>query len=87
MAIFNSLALKADELGQCKSSSEGRATMRQRDWIRGWWEHIGPEPVFIRDKQHLKQVCQAESRRTGRIIIPRAFAKPKSDGRGIEWTF
>lgn len=88
MAIpLNHLTVGGDFFGQAKRSAEGKRTARQNNWVRGWWENIAPEPVFIQDKWHLKAVCQAEGRRTGRTIIPRAFAKAKSNSRGIEWTF
>ena len=76
-----------DTSGNWKRSPEGRRLRGQVDWVAGWWDNIGPNPIYIHDKYHLKQVCAAESKRTGRIIIPRAFAKPKSSGKGIEWTF
>jgi len=79
--------LKADVYGNYRGSAEGRATQRKANWVEGWWENIAPNPVYIRDKHHLKQVCEAESRRTGRIIIPKAFMKPKSQGKGYEWSF
>lgn len=76
-----------DPYGTAKRSVEGKRVSRSRDWVRGTWENIGPNPIFIKDKEHLKQVCLAESKRTGRTIIPKAFVKPASQGKGIEWAF
>lgn len=84
---INSLQVQGDFYGQARHSVEGKRVQKQRDWVRGWWEHIGPEPIFIEDKYHLKKVCLAESKRTGRVIIPKAFIKPASQGKGIEWNF
>ncbi len=80
-------AQSLDPWGNAKRTIEGKRTARQKDWVQGWWEHIGPEPVYIRDKHHLKQVCQAYSKQVGREFIPKAFAKPKSQGKGVEWNF
>lgn len=80
-------ASSLDPLGNAKRSLEGRRTARQKDWVVGWWEHIWHEPIYITDKYHLKQVCQQYSKVIGREIIPKAFAKPKSQGKGIEWSF
>ena len=79
--------MQNDIYGTCRSSQEGKKVMRSANWVEGWWENIGPQPIFIHDKYHLKQVCEEESRRTGRTIIPKAFTKSKSQGKGIEWSF
>jgi len=76
-----------DPYGTMRSTPEGRRTAGQQNWVRGWWENITPQPVFIEDKYHLKQVCQAYSKQIGKDVIPKAFAKPKSQGKGIEWSF
>lgn len=80
-------AKTADPMGTLRSSVEGRRVSRSKDWVRGWWENITPEPVYITDKYHLKQVCLAYSKKIGQDVIPEAFAKPKSQGKGIEWNF
>lgn len=79
--------MKDDFFGNYRKSVEGKRVNRNSDFVQGWWENISREPVYIKDKYHLKQVCEAESKRTGRLIIPRIFAKPKSQGQGLEWTF
>lgn len=76
-----------DAFGTSKRSSEGRRIKRSPHYVEGWWENISAKPIFIKDRQHLKEVCLAESKRTGRTIIPKMFAKPKSQGKGFEWTY
>ena len=77
----------ADTYGNMKKSVEGKRTARSQDWVRGWWEHLGPEPIFIEDKHHLKRVCLDIKKRTGKNLIPKAFAKCSSSGKGLEWNF
>lgn len=84
---INSLQVEGDFYGQAKHSIEGKRLARKKDWVSGWWEHIDKEPVFVRDKYELKKICLEVGRREGRTIIPRAFAKVKSDGKGLEWNF
>lgn len=84
---INSLQVEGDFYGQARHSTEGKRTQRKSDWVQGWWEHICPEPIYVNDKYELKKICQAESRRTGRTIIPKAFMKWRSDGKGIAWNF
>ena len=76
-----------DPYGTSKRSIEGKRVARKANWVEGVWENIGPEPIHIKDKYHLKEVCLRESKRTGRTIIPKAFMKPASQGKGIEWNF
>lgn len=76
-----------DHFGQARHTIEGRRTARKSDYVEGWWENVMSYPVFVKDKYELKRICEAEGRRQGRVIIPRIFAKTKSQGRGIEWTF
>lgn len=76
-----------DPHGNWKRSPEGRRLMLKSNWVEGWWDNLSNEPIYIRDKYHLKEVCQRLSKQTGRTIIPRAFAKPSSQGKGIEWNF
>ena len=87
MEIVIKSGMRDDRYGTCKSSPEGRRLAGKQNWVEGWWENIAAEPIYIRDKYHLKQVCEAESKRTGRIIIPKAFMKPASQGKGYEWSF
>lgn len=76
-----------DEFGTLKRSEAGQRVARSKDWVAGWYENIAPHPIYIRDKYELKKVCQYWSDKTGRTIIPRAFAKRSSQGSGLEWTF
>lgn len=76
-----------DPFGTSRRSEEGRKIQRSPNYVEGWWENIAPRPIYIKSKAHLKEVCLAESKRTGRTIIPRMFAKPKSQGKGFEWSY
>lgn len=70
-----------------RRSVEGKRLAGKKDWVEGWWENLGPQPIYIRDKYHLKQVCNEIERKTGEKLIPKAFMKSKSQGKGVEWTF
>lgn len=76
-----------DPYGTSRRSNEGKRVARKTDWVSGWWENIGPKPIYIRDKQHLKQVCLEYGKKTGRTIIPKAFLKSESQGGSITWSF
>lgn len=76
-----------DIYGQFKSSPEGKRTALKRDWVEGWWENLGPNPIYIRDKYHLKKVCQEIESQTGKKLIPKAFMKCSSSRKGAQWTF
>lgn len=76
-----------DTYGQFKKSEEGKRTARKTDPVAGWWENLGPSPIYIRDKYHLKQVCEHIKKETGNNFIPRMFVKTKSQGKGLEWSF
>ncbi len=45
---------------------------------KGWFEHIGRHPIYIRDKQHLKEECSK------RGLLAKSLMKPKSIGSGYE---
>ena len=85
--MANIIIQKSDPYGTAKRSPEGRSIARSKDYVRGWWENIDREPIFIQDKEHLKRVCLEVGRREGRTVIPRMFAKPKSQGKGFEWSY
>ena len=76
-----------DKYGTLKNSEAGRRLCRSSNWVEGWYENIAPHPIYVRDKYELKRVCQEWSNKTGRQIIPKAFAKRASQGNGLEWTF
>lgn len=76
-----------DPHGNARRSDEGKRLNRKKDWVEGWWDHIGPEPIYCRDKYDVKRACEAVSKRLGKLVIPKAFAKPKSQGKGVEWAF
>ncbi len=70
---------KTDHCPKCSQESEHKtASIHTHDWVRGVWEHIGPEPIYIESKEHLFRECEK------RGVIPRAFMKPKSIGQGYE---
>ena len=73
--------MKDDHYGNYRSSVEGKRTNNQRDWIRGYWENIGPNSIFIQDKYHLKRECEKHG------VMAKAFMKRKSQGKGWEWNF
>ena len=70
-----------DPFGTMRRSVEGKRAARNQDYVRGWWENIDKEPIFIEDKEHLKRECQR------RGLIPKMFAKEKSQGKGLEWSY
>ncbi len=70
-----------DPHGNWRRSPEGRRIARSKDWVAGWWDNIAPHPIYIRDKQHLKEVCNKYG------VIPKAFMKPKSQGKGTDWNY
>ena len=84
VAILRSVA---DPYGTSRHSEAGRLIERKKDWVEGVWECLGPQPIYIKDKYHLKQVCEEIYQRTGRRLIPKAFMKHKSQGKGVEWSF
>ncbi len=77
----------SDLYGTSRHSVEGKSIARKQNWVEGWWENISFKPIYIKDKEHLKQVCVEEGRKQGRTIIPKAFVKAKSQGKGIEWSY
>lgn len=76
-----------DRYGTSKRSSAGQRVAHSSNWVEGWYENIAPHPIYIKDKYELKKVCEEWSKRTGRVIIPKAFAKRASQGSGLVWNF
>ena len=70
-----------DPYGTSRHSVEGKRVARSGDYVRGWWENIDKEPIWIEDKEHLKRECQK------RGVIPKIFAKRQSQGKGLEWSY
>lgn len=87
LGLHSASAKSVDPYGNQRRTPEGVRTQRSKDWVQGWWEHIAPQPIYIRDKYELKAACQKWSKITGREFIPKAFMKPKSQGKGFEWSF
>lgn len=71
----------SDPYATSKRSVEAKRLVRKENWVEGWWENIDKTPLYIKDKEHLKRECNK------RGLIPKCFAKPKSQGKGLEWTF
>jgi len=67
-----------DHCAKCEDVKGEGVRVNTNDWVRGWYEHIGPQPIYIRDKQHLFQECEKHGN------MPKAFLKPKSQGKGYE---
>ena len=87
MGLHKAGSNNPDPYGTLRSTPSGKATKRKKDWVEGVWENIAPEPIHIKDKYHLKQVCMEQEKITGRKLIPKAFMKPTSQGKGVEWSF
>jgi hypothetical protein len=69
---------KSDHCPKCHKEVEETTAVHTHDWVKGTWEHIGPEPIKIESKEHLIRECEK------RGVMPRAFMKPKSRGQGFE---
>lgn len=68
-----------DHCPKCAADTTAQAAaVHTHNWIRGVWEHIGPEPIYIESKEHLIRECEK------RGVMPRALMKPKSQGVGFE---
>lgn len=87
MGLHSAVAKTQDPYGTMRRSVEGRRVARRADWVEGWWENLGPEPIYIKNKEHLKKVCLDIEKKTGKKFVPKAFAKPTSQGKGLEWSF
>ena len=48
------------------------------EWVKGYYEHIDTDPIYIESKQHLIQECKK------RGLYAKAFLKHKSQGKGLE---
>lgn len=47
-------------------------------WVRGWWDNIDTNPIFIEDKDHLLRECGK------RNLVPKAFGKREdTTGGGV----
>jgi hypothetical protein len=69
---------KGDHCEECVESAQSTTAIHTHDWVRGYWEHIDKEPIYIESKEHLIHECEK------RGVMPRAFMKPKSQGKGFE---
>lgn len=70
--------VSGDHCPKCREEHAEVAAVHTHDWVRGVWEHIDKEPIYIESKEHLFRECEK------RGVIPRAFMKPKSRGAGFE---
>ena len=57
----------------------GDMNIGTKNWIKGVYEHIDSKPMYIDSEAQLKHECEK------RGLIAKAFAKPKSQGKGLEW--
>ena len=64
--------------GLCVKMNQSTCHINTYDWVEGWYDHLDPEPVYIHGKEHLFSECKK------RGMIPKAFMKPKSQGKGWE---
>jgi hypothetical protein len=69
------------ELRRCPwcGDTKDSVHINTESWICGYWEHIDKQPIYIRDKAHLKQECEK------RGVLPRAFLKHTSQGKHYEF--
>lgn len=68
-----------DHCPRCAEDNDKQTVnVQTHDWVKGVWTDIGPEPIYIESKEHLFQECEK------RGVMPRAFMKPKSQGKGFE---
>lgn len=58
--------------------TEPSSYINTEEWVPGWYEHLGPQPIYIHNKQELVRECEK------RGLLARAFMKPKSQGKGYE---
>lgn len=78
---------QVDPYASSKRSVEGKRVARKSNWVEGWWENIGPTPIYCTTKEEVKAACIRQGKLTGRVIIPKCFMKAKSQGKGFEWSF
>ena len=71
--------VRGDHCPKCADEApKNTVNIKTDEWVKGYWEHLGPQPVYIESKKHLFAECEK------RGVMPRAFMKPKSQGRGFE---
>ena len=58
------------------------AILNKDKLANGVWEHITTEPIIITGGyKELKEVCDKHK------VIPKIFAKPRSQNKGWEWKY
>jgi len=70
-----------DHCPKCREEAINKnksAAYNSNNWVRGWWEHLDTNPIYIESKEHLIRECIKRGK------IPKAFSGPKSRGKGIE---
>jgi len=71
--------VKGDHCPKCaENAARDTVHIKTDEWVKGMWEHIDTKPIYIESKAHLFHECEK------RGVMPRAFMKPKSQGRGYE---
>lgn len=70
---------KGAECDECIKDETGEGPyVTNENLYKGWYEHIDKHPIYIRDKQHLKEECAK------RGLMAKSLMKPKSQGKGYE---
>lgn len=72
---------RGEHCKQCRKESKNTVNIITNDWIKkGVWEHIDPKQpnMKLNSKEELRRECEK------RNMIPKAFLKPKSQGKGYE---
>lgn len=70
---------QGDHCPKCaEDKPKNTLNINTEEWVEGWYEHIGPEPIYIESKKQLFEECEKHGN------MPRAFLKPKSQGKGYE---
>jgi hypothetical protein len=71
--------VKGEFCDECsKEAKTSTINIHTHDWVKGWWDHIDREPIYIESKEHLRRECEK------RGLMARALMKPKSQGHGFE---
>ena len=67
-----------DHCPECYQAVKQTMRVNTYDWVKGYWDGIDSEPIYIESKQQLIEECEKRGQ------YARAFMKPKSRGKGYE---
>lgn len=71
--------IRGSHCPDCADTNFGTLSINTGEWVKGWYEHIDTDPIYIESKDHLLSECAK------RDLMPRAFIKHKSSaGKGLE---